>query len=77
MNIQVEKLSLIEWLIGLKDQAIIEKIKFLKNNPTISSDWWETISEAEKNSIDRGLKDIENGRVSPHSEVRKKYAKWL
>ena len=31
----------------------------------------------QKKSIERGLKDIENGRVTPHKEVMKKYKKWL
>ena len=77
MNIQTEKLQLIGWLIALQDQTIIEKIKYLKENLTDSNDWWDTISEAERQSIDRGIKDVENGRVSPHSKVRKKYEKWL
>jgi hypothetical protein len=76
MNIQSEKLKLIEWLVALQDKAIIEKIKFLRENPN-AADWWDTISEAEKESIDRGLKDIENGKTTPHSEIRKKYEKWL
>ena len=28
-------------------------------------------------SIQRGIDDSANGRVTPHSEVRKKYEKWL
>lgn len=77
MNIQTEKLNIIEWLVRLQDQTMIEKIKFLISNPTLSTNWWDTISEAEKISIDRGLTDIENGKVTPHSKVRKNYEKWL
>jgi predicted transcriptional regulator len=76
-NIQSEKLSIIEWLLRLQDKTMIEKIKFLINNPKISKDWWETISEAEKKSIDRGLNDIEKGKLTPHAKVRKNYEKWL
>lgn len=74
---QSEKLKLIEWLIALQDPTTIEKIKFLRDNQSETSDWWDTLTEAEKESIDRGLDDIENGRTVPHSEVRKKYGKWL
>lgn len=77
IKLQTEKLKLIEWLLGIKDHALIEKIKFLKHNPSPSKDWWDIISETEKQSIERGLTDIKNGQVTPHSEVRKKYAKWL
>lgn len=58
MKIQSEKLKLIEWLIALDDKETIERLKFIKNNPNLASDWWDTISAAEKLSIDRGLKDI-------------------
>ena len=77
MNIQAEKLKLIEWLISLQDQSIIEKLKFLRDNSSSTDDWWDTISEAEKESIDRGLKDIGEEKTIPHSEVKKKYGKWL
>jgi len=77
INIQTEKLNIIEWLVKLQDQTIIEKIKFLIKNPKISTDWWDTISESEKMSIDQGLADIENRKVTAHAKVRKNYEKWL
>lgn len=39
-------------------------------------DWWDDLPDGGKVSIKRGLKDIENGRVTPHEEVMKKYKKW-
>lgn len=27
--------------------------------------------------LERSFKDLDEGRTSPHSEVRKKYVKWL
>ena len=75
MDIQAEKLKLIEWLTTLSDQAIIEKLKLFKENFTDKTDWWETLSESEKESLDQGIKDIEEGRTVPHSEVMKKYGK--
>lgn len=77
MNIEAEKLKLIEWLVSLRDETTIEKLKFLRENLSDTTDWWDTISESEKESIDRGIKDIENGKTIPHSEVKKKYDKWL
>ena len=75
MDIQAEKLKLIEWLTTLSDQSIIEKLNLFKENFTDKTDWWETLSDSEKESIDRGIKDIEEGRTIPHSEVIKKYGK--
>lgn len=73
MDIQGEKLKLIEWLQSLTDQSIIEKLKLFKENLLDKTDWWETLSEEEIKLIDEGLKDIKEGRTKPHSEVMKKY----
>lgn len=50
--------------------------------PTISplklqgeSDWWNTLSDEQKNSIERGLKDLKKGRVKPSREVWKKFGR--
>lgn len=77
MNIQAEKLKLIEWLAGLTDPTLIERIKFLKEHPAAKTDWWEDISEAEKAAIDAGLDDAKKGNVTSHQEARKRYEKWL
>jgi predicted transcriptional regulator len=75
MDIQSEKLKLIEWLASLSDQSIIEKLKLFKDNFSDKSDWWETLSDFEKESIDEGIKDIEEGRTIPHTEFLKKYGR--
>ena len=58
MNIQTEKLKLIEWVSGLQDAELVEKLKEIQvqyeTNP---------ISKAEWESIERGIKDIEEGKV--------------
>jgi len=77
MDIQAEKLKLIEWLAELTDQTLLERIKLLKETQSTKADWWEEISQAEKDAIDQGLKDAENGKVTAHEEVRKRYEKWL
>lgn len=77
MNIQAEKLKLIEWLVSLKDKDVIERIKLLKESSANKTDWWDTISESEKIAIREGMEDLENGNTVSHDEVRKMYAKWL
>lgn len=37
-----------------------------------TSDWWEFISEQEKNKIKEGLEDVKEGRTIPHDIVMKK-----
>lgn len=76
MDIQAEKSKLIEWVSSLTDQSILEKLKLFKENIADKTDWWETLSQSEKESIDRGIRDAENGRTMPHSEVMKKYGRY-
>ena len=71
MDIQLEKHKLMEWLINLKDESVISKLKTLKNNTTSSSDWADAISDTEKLMINAGLKDIKDGNTFTHEQVMK------
>jgi predicted transcriptional regulator len=53
-----------------------ETIKYLhlvKETSTKKGDWWNNLSQEQKDGIDRGLKDIEEGRTVAHQEVKKRY----
>lgn len=67
------KLELIEWLTKLEDDETIQYLKIVKDSKSTEHDWWEDLSENEKKGIERGLKDIEAGRVVSHDEVKSKY----
>ena len=75
LNILNQKLELIQWLSTIEDSSIIEKIMDLRKKE--SKDWWNSISESEKESIELGLKDAEAGKLNPHSKARELYEKWL
>jgi predicted transcriptional regulator len=75
-NVEKEKLDIIKWVTGLKDKDAIEKLRMLRDSPK-KSDWWNEIAEEEKTAIDKGIEDIRAGRVKPHKEAKKLYAKWL
>lgn len=77
MNLETlnNKLELIQWLSTLEDNSTIEKLlKFRKEE---TKDWWETISDEEKKSIEKGISEADNINLEPHSSVRKIYEKWL
>lgn len=40
------------------------------------NDWWDDLSSGEKASIERGLKDAEEGKVISHKVVMQKFKKW-
>jgi len=75
MNIQTEKLRLIEWITGIHDSGIIEKLIEVRNQYFIENDWWDEISDNDKQAIQNGLTDIAEGRVTPYTEVKKMYEK--
>ncbi|MCO5230488.1 MAG: hypothetical protein M9958_04950 [Chitinophagales bacterium] len=77
MNTQTlnNKNELIQWLSTLDDDSIIEKLLKFKEEET--KDWWDTISEEERKSIEKGISDADNNKVEPHSSIRKIYDKWL
>lgn len=69
MDIHAKKYQLIEWITNISDIKLIDKLMKIAEK----TDWWNEISEAERVSIERGLKDIEENRVFDHSEVRKNH----
>ncbi len=63
------KLELIEWLVRLEDDEVIRYLKTVKDNEQ-DHDWWNTLTDEQKEGIERGLRDIDEGRTVPHEEVK-------
>lgn len=68
MDIQLEKYKIIEWITSLKDKTMISRLKSLKEE-TKDEDWWDELSSAEKEGIQKGLQDIEDGNTISPEEV--------
>jgi predicted transcriptional regulator len=71
MNLQSRKLNIIQNLLSTDDVNVIKRVE-----DAIFDEELE-LSDLEKNSIKKGIKDLEEGKKTPHSEVKKKYDKWL
>lgn len=67
------KLELIEWLSKLEDVETIDYLKIVKDSNGSNEDWWHDLSYEVQAGIERGLKDIDAGRVTPHDKVKLKY----
>ena len=71
------KNDLIKIIVNTDDMAFLQQVKdFFKKHKT-STDWWEEISDQEKEMIERGLKDVEEGNVVAHEDVRAEINKIL
>jgi hypothetical protein len=75
VKIQEQKIELIQWLSTIEDSAIIKKLIELKRKG--SEDWYNNISKAEIDSIDKGLEDSKKGNLKSHQNARSLYEKWL
>lgn len=75
LNIQSKKIELIQWLSTIEDLSVINKIIDLKKQE--NKDWWNSISENEKQSVEKGLQDAEAGKLNSHSKAKELYGKWL
>jgi predicted transcriptional regulator len=40
-------------------------------------DWWNMLPAEEQASIEQGLADAANGKLTSHAEVKKRYEHWL
>jgi predicted transcriptional regulator len=65
-----QKLDLIHWITELNDLSILAQVNAIKENAVVAS-------YAELQSIERGLDDIQQGRVISHAQAKKRYEKWL
>tara|TARA_R110002072_G_C7726306_1_gene515315 strand:+ start:160 stop:393 length:234 start_codon:yes stop_codon:yes gene_type:complete len=75
INLQNKKIELIQWLSTLNDVSLIDKLVKLREKE--KTDWWNEISTSEKESIEKGILDADNGKLTSHSTVKKIYEKWL
>ena len=73
MGYEAIKLELIEWLTKLDDDETIQYLKIVKDSKDKHSDWWDELSEEQKKGLQRGLNDIDQGKVTPHDAVKSKY----
>ncbi|HOY33158.1 MAG TPA: hypothetical protein PKW80_14865 [Bacteroidales bacterium] len=73
MDIYSKKYQLMEWIMNLRDTQMIDKLLSIAEK----FDWWTEISQAERNSIEKGLQDLSENKVVNHSDVKKLYENYL
>lgn len=69
MDIQAEKLDIIQWLAGIEDSRIVKQLLALKklNEEIVIKE----LTIEEKVAIDKGLTSIKEGRIKSHEDVTK------
>lgn len=65
-------------IVETDDINILSKVQaYFTTLKSKNVDWWDSISEQEKDAINTGLKQLENGEGIPHQEVKRKVDKLL
>ncbi|MCD4773597.1 MAG: hypothetical protein K8R41_09490 [Bacteroidales bacterium] len=73
MEQETIKLELIEWLTKLNDLETLNYLMVVKESRFVNNDWWNDLTEQQIQGIQRGLKDIDEGRIISHEDVKRKY----
>jgi len=72
MNLTKEKERIKAW-VDSADEETIDLLNQIREGENDASDWWDELTEEQKAQIAEGQKDVDEGRVTPHSEVKKRY----
>lgn len=73
MTQETIKLELITWMANLTDLETINYLKIIKDESSKGEVWWDDLTNEQKAGIERGLKDLDDGRIIPHETVKNRY----
>jgi len=70
MDLQAEKLSLVQAVLDIEDINVIEEIKNLLKKR--EHDWFDDLTEEQQQSVMRGLEQADRGETISHEEAMKR-----
>jgi predicted transcriptional regulator len=70
MNLQAKKLELVQLILNTEKPSVLAKVEAIFKKEK-GADWWDEISEAEKEEIEKGIAEADRGELIPHEEVMK------
>lgn len=74
-TLEARKLHIIDQLVGLQNDRLVRLIEALLRS---EEDFWEGLSESQKQKIERAISDLDAGKGIPHEaimqEFRQRYA---
>ena len=66
-----------EYLTLLNPRQKKTVLSVVKNFAEEQKDWWDEISKEQQLAIDESIAEMKEGKLTPHTEVMKKYSKWM
>jgi predicted transcriptional regulator len=73
MDLQAEKLNILQAIMDTKDEGLIMDIKAFLSDRKV--DWFDELSAEQQNDVLEGLAEADNGETVPHAEVVKLFGK--
>jgi len=74
MNIEATKLELMHLLLQTQKETLLAKVKKVFEDEQV--DWWDDLDEEEKKEIETGIAEADNGQLTSHDKVMKRFDKW-
>lgn len=71
MNIQAEKLSVVQQIINTDDMSLIRDIKSLLANRQL--DWFDGLNKTQQSDVMEGIAQLDSGDVFSHEEAKKRF----
>lgn len=75
MSLSEKKLDIIQWVSQIQDSDVIDELQAYQQHLSQSQNGF--VSKDEEIAIQKGLDDLNNGRMHPHSDALAIYGKWL
>lgn len=71
MNLQAEKLNVLQHIINSEDVNLIRDIKALISHKDM--DWFENLTKYQQNDVEEGIKQLDAGDHFSHDEAKRKF----
>ena len=75
MSLQSDKLEIAKLVLSTENKSVLMQIKSIFETEKI--DFWDELPDSIKKDVNEGLLQSKKGLGKPHTEVLKKYKKWL
>ena len=72
MNIQAEKIELVKMILETDNPSILSSIKKMLKRES-KKDFWDTLPQAQREDIMKGIEEIENGEIVDYEDFIKKH----
>ncbi|TCO10506.1 hypothetical protein [Natronoflexus pectinivorans] len=76
MDVQAKKLELVQMILNTDRPNLLEKVSQILKQEN-EADWWDELPFSVQESVKKGMEQAKRGETRAHSEVMKKYQKWL